>query len=170
MNMEQFPGEMNKNDPNHLKKQIAAGRYALLLIQLLTIVNLVMVLLDRGSYFLFSASVPYYLTLLAKGLDNGFADAAWTVFGGYTYAALAVSAGILALYFLCWLLSREHPGWLAAAFVLFLLDSVVMLILTHLLYGSLLAMPLDIFLHGWALWQLWQAVRSNRKLAKLPKA
>lgn len=161
--MEQFPADVNKNDPHELKKQIAAGRYALLVIQLLTVVNLAMVLLDRGSCFLFTASVPYYLTLLARGLDNGFADAAWTVFGAYTYAALAVSVVILALYFLCWLLSREHPGWLAAAFVLFLLDSVAMLILTHLLYGSLLPMALDVFLHGWALWQLWQAVRANRK-------
>lgn len=160
----------NKNSREYLSKQIAGGRYALLLILIFTLVNLLMVLLDTDRYFLFSASVPYYLTLLGIGMDNGFADAVWSRIDTFTITALVISAVILALYLLCWLMSKKRAGWLTAALVLFSLDTIALVALSYLLYGDILTNILDLLLHAWAIWQLAQAVRANGKLKKLPQA
>ena len=159
----------DKNSPEYLYAQVAGGRYALMLILIFTVVNLLMVMVDADRYFLFSASVPYYLTLLGKAMDNGFADGSWDVTGTYTNTALVISAVILIVYFLCWLLSRNRGGWLTGALVLFVLDSSALVLFTYVLYGSPLANVMDIFLHGWGLWQLFQAVKSNKKLKELQK-
>ena len=155
------------NDPRReLRGKLSTARYALLLIQILTVVNLVMLLLDTGSFFLFSASVPYYLTLLAMAMDNGFSSGVW-VAGNYTYTALAVSVVILAMYFLCWLRGKDRTGWLTGALVLFGLDSLALILLSYLLYGNPLGNVLDLLVHGWALWSLWQGSKSGRKLREM---
>ena len=51
---------LGKNSREYLLRQVANGRYSLLLIVILTVVNLIMTILDTNTYFLFSASVPYY--------------------------------------------------------------------------------------------------------------
>ena len=50
---------VDKNSREYLLRQVANGRYSLLLIVILTVVNLIMTILDTNTYFLFSASVPY---------------------------------------------------------------------------------------------------------------
>lgn len=158
----------DRNSREYLFAQLAGGRYALLLILIFTLVNLLMVMLDADRYFLFSASVPYYLTLFGKAMDNGFSDGAWEVTGAYTNTALIISAVILLVYFLCWFMSRKKPGWLTAALVLFVLDSSALVLFTYVLYGSPMYNIMDIFLHGWGLWQLFQAVKSHKKLKEMP--
>lgn len=158
--------DMTYDPRRELRGKISGAWYALLLIQILTVVNLVMLLLDTGSFFLFSASVPYYLTLLAMALDNGFSSGAW-VARSHTYTALIVSVVILILYFLCWLRGKERTGWLTGAMVLFLLDSLALVLVSYLLYGNPLANVLDLFVHGWALWSLWQGSKAGRQLREL---
>ena len=102
-----------------LQRAISSGRTSLLMILILTVVNLLFTILDLDQYFLFSASVPYYLTMLGKGMDNGFLDGAWDINGTYTITGLVISAVILAVYLLCWLMSKKKTGWLTAALVLF---------------------------------------------------
>lgn len=168
MNVQKNINPVDKNSREYLTKQVAGGRYALLLILIFTVVNLAMVLLDTGRYFLFSASVPYYLTMLGMGMDNGFVDAAWNRIDTYTITALAISAVILALYLVCWLLSKKRAGWLTAALVLFCLDTAALLVFAWLLYDSMLTILLDLLLHVWAIWQIAYAVRCSGKLKKLP--
>ena len=157
----------DKNSPEALMAKARSGRHALLLIILFTIINLVMVLLDSGTYFLFSASVPYYVTLMFKAWENGFSVGAW-VNGPTTFAALAFSFVVLTLYFLCWLLSGKRRGWLIAALVLFVIDTIAMLCLNWLLYESLLPNVVDLVFHIWAIAELFQAIRAQKKLRKLP--
>ena len=68
---------VDKNSREYLLRQVANGRYSLLLIVILTVVNLIMTILDTNTYFLFSASVPYYLVFVGMGIENGL----WTVPG-----------------------------------------------------------------------------------------
>lgn len=154
----------DKNSRSYLLAQLAGGRFSLMLILIFTLINLTMVLLDSDRYFLFSASVPYYLTLFGKAMDNGFSSGTWDVIGAYTTTTLIVSVVILALYLLCWLMSRKRAGWLTGALVLIVLDTSALVLVTYVLYGSPIVNILDLLLHTWVLWELFQAVRANKKL------
>lgn len=105
---------VDKNSREYLLRQVANGRYSLLLIVILTVVNLIMTILDTNTYFLFSASVPYYLVFVGMGIENGFVDGAWNVKGTLTYTGLVIALVIVAVYLLCWLLSKKRAGWLTA--------------------------------------------------------
>lgn len=161
---------VDKNSAEYLMSKIASGRHSLLLIMVFTVVNLVMVVLDSGTYFLFSASVPYYLTAFSKGIDNGFADGPWTENGPVTIAALIVSAVILLLFLLCWLLSKKRTGWLVCALVLFGLDTVALVWCTFNMINNPADNIVDVVFHIWAIWELAMAIRCGAKLKKLPPA
>ena len=87
---------VDKNSREYLLRQVANGRYSLLLIVILTVVNLIMTILDTNTYFLFSASVPYYLVFVGMGIENGFVDGAWNVKGTLTYTGLVIALVIVA--------------------------------------------------------------------------
>lgn len=144
---------VDKNSREYLLRQVANGRYSLLLIVILTVVNLIMTILDTNTYFLFSASVPYYLVFVGMGIENGFVDGAWNVKGTLTYTGLVIALVIVAVYLLCWLLSKKRAGWLTAALVLFIIDTVALV---------------DFLLHIWAIVELVLAVRGSKKLRALP--
>ena len=158
---------VDKNSAEYLYKQIENGRHSLLLILGFTVVNLLMVVLDSNTYFLFSASVPYYLTLYFKGIDNYFVDGPWTENGYYTIIALIVSAVILALFLVCWLLSKKRTGWLIPALVLFALDTLALAWCTVNIVNDPAGNIVDFVFHFWAIWELIQAIHCGRKLNKL---
>jgi len=158
---------VDKNSPDWLQDKIASGRHSLLLIVVFTVVNLVMVWLDSGTYFLFSASVPYYLTLYSKGIDNYFVDGPWPENGPYTMLALAVSAVILLLFLLCWLLSRRRTGWLIPAAVLFVVDTLALAWCTFNIVYDPVGNIVDFVIHFWAIWELIRAIRCGSRLKKL---
>lgn len=160
---------VDKNSREYLTQQKKGGRTTLLLILAFTVLNLVLLALDQGTQFLFCASVPYYLTMIGKGIDNGFADGAWPENGTYTVTALVISALILAVYLLCWILSKKRAGWLTAALVLFAVDTVALIAVSFLLLENPAANIMDLVIHVVAIWELWQALRANRKLAQLPQ-
>lgn len=157
----------NKNaqklSPEYLLKQFAGARSSLLVVLIFTVVNLAMLLLDSGTYFLFSASVPYYLTAFGMGMDIGMgADG----IGTFTLVALGISAAVLVLYLLSWLLSKKRPGWLVAALVLFILDTVA-LVLACLALDALVDSVMDFVFHGWVIISLIQGISANGKLRKM---
>ena len=88
---------VDKNSREYLLRQVANGRYSLLLIVILTVVNLIMTILDTNTYFLFSASVPYYLVFVGMGIENGFVDGAWNVKGTLIYIDYCISILFAAL-------------------------------------------------------------------------
>ena len=159
---------VDKNSREYLLRQVANGRYSLLLIVILTAVNLIMTILDTNTYFLFSASVPYYLVFVGMGIENGFVDGAWNVKGTLTYTGLVIALVIVAVYLLCWLLSKKRAGWLTAALVLFIIDTVALVVITFALYDSPMGKLVDFLLHIWAIVELIQAVRGSKKLRALP--
>lgn len=154
---------VDKNSPEYLTKQVAGGRYSLLLILIFTVVNLVLLLVDANRYFLFSASVPYYFTAFGIGMDSAISGG----IGTYTITALVISLMILGVYLACWLLSKKHIGWLTAALVLFSVDTVGLLLFTFALLDSPLGNLTDILFHAWAIFELAQAIHCAGKLKKL---
>lgn len=100
---------VEKGSQEYYERQVAMGRSTLLVVLCLTAANLLLLISNTNFYLLFSASVPYYLTSLARGFDLA-------EFGGvnhvYTWMALGVSALILGLFLVCWLLSRKTPNGL----------------------------------------------------------
>ena len=159
---------VDKNSAEYLQRKIGSGRHSLLLIMAFTVVNLLMVVLDSGTYFLFSASIPYYLTLYFKGIDNDFAYGAWTENGPMTIAALIISGVILLLLLLCWFLSKKRTGWLIPALVMFVLDTLALTWCTFNIVNDPAGNIVDFVFHFWIMWELGLAIHCGRKLKKLP--
>lgn len=161
---------MNNNKreitPEYLLKQFAGARSSLLMILIFTVINLVMLLTDAGRYFLFSASVPYYLTAFGMGMDIGMGAEG---IGTFTLVGLGISAVALVLYLLCWLLSKKRPGWLTVALVAFVLDTVALVALC-LALDMLTESIMDLVFHAWVVWELFQGISANKKLKKLAEA
>lgn len=152
-----------KYSPEYLLKQTAGARASLLAVLIFTVVNLAMLLLEIDMYFVFSATVPQYLTAFCMGIDIG---QGYLGFGPFTAIALVVSAVVLVLYLLCWLLSKKRPGWLIAALVFFIIDTVVLLVVS-LLLEILTENILDLVFHGLIVFQLIQGISANYKLEKM---
>ncbi len=156
---------VDKNSREYLTRKVTTARHTLLLVIIFTVINLGMVLADTGRYFLFSASVPYELTFLGAVMNY---EATGAIIGTYTITALVMALAVLALYFVCWLLAKKRPGlWYTVAFVLFALDTGVML-LVNLEYIAEYIM--DIVFHFWVLVELFQAITANKKLQAMPAA
>lgn len=59
---------VEKGSQEYYERQVAMGRSTLLVVLCLTAANLLLLISNTNFYLLFSASVPYYLTSLARGL------------------------------------------------------------------------------------------------------
>ena len=153
--------KVDKNSPEYLERKVSTGRATLLMILLFTLVNLVFLMADFGTYFLFSASVPYYLTVFCLLMEG------WNPAGPMVLAALVVSAVILAVYLMCWILSKKGSGWMITATVLFILDTVALIPASFLLLEKPMGNMMDLVFHIWAIVELIQAAVSARKLKTL---
>lgn len=151
---------VDKNSREYLTQKRNTGRSTLLLILIFTVINIVTLVTETDYYFLFSAAVPYYLTVFGMIFDE------WVI-GTFTTTALVVAAVILAVYLLCWLLSKKRRGWLIAALVLFIVDTVALLLFS-LALEMLADNILDFLFHGWAIWELIAAWKADKKLQELP--
>lgn len=153
---------VDKTSPDYMVSRVNNGRSSLAILAAFTVVNLAMMLVQIDRYFLFSASVPYYLTLFAFLIDS-------FSIGSFTITALVISVLILGVYLLCFLMSGKQigkgSGWLIAALVLFCLDTLGLLYLTFL--EEAVSNLLDLFFHGWVIWSLAVAINYNNKLKAL---
>ena len=138
------------------QQQFKAARSNLLLMVIFTVVNIVLLYTGSESMLLFSASIPYIL--VAMGVFGGNFEL--FVFG------MIVSVVLIVLYFLCWLLSKKHPGWLIVALVLFILDILAMVGL--FLLAEEASGIVDVLFHGWVLYYLIIGIISAAKLKKMP--
>lgn len=152
---------VDKNSPEYLQNKLSSARHSLLLVVIFTVINLILLLCDGQTYFLFSASVPYYLTLFGMLMDAGAGGSVFTV------TALVIAAACLAAYLLCWLLSKKRIGWYVVAMVLFILDTVMLLWMSVSL-DILTDNVIDLLIHGWVLVELAQALRAHKKLKAMP--
>ena len=97
-----------------MKSKTAGAAYKtargnLLAMLVLTAVNTLLALTGSDRYYLFTDFAAYIWAVFARGFYDFTGEAKWLVLG----AAGAVL--VMAVYFLCWLLSKKRRGWLTAA-------------------------------------------------------
>ena len=130
-----------------------------MLVVIFSLINVVLCLLGQDTYFLFSAIVPYFIASVGalwgglyppeyySDMDMTEADF-WPM--GLVVALAAVAIVIIAVYFVCWLLSKKHVAFMIVALVLFVIDTVLM----PILFGFSLDLILDYVFHAWVLGSL----------------
>ena len=161
------------NDMNKYLTRYNSARSNILLVVILTAVNLFMIIGNTGTYFLFSATVPYFIVDLAmylcgmypaetyEALGETFAFLPESLFTG----AVVIAVLIIIVYLVCFFASKKQRfGWLIAALVMFAIDTVAML----LCYGFDPSMILDIVFHIWVVVSLFRGVMAYFSLSKLP--
>jgi hypothetical protein len=170
---------MNKNvkpiAPRALYQQkFTSARYNLLLVIGMTLINIVMLFLGGSSYFLFSATIPYSLSIDGAYYTGKLPEEFYTDMpadaqffpDSYLAIMLGIAIAILAVYFLCFMLSKKFKtGWMITAAIMFVLDTLYMLFI----YGVGVDSVMDILLHAWVLYYLISGVVYGLKLKKLPE-
>ena len=139
----------------HLKRYSSA-RNDLLAMILLTVANIVMMFFGSESMMLFSASIPYF----AVGMGYWNYDTQMTVIG------VAVAVICVALYLLCWFMSKKKYQWLIVATVLFTVDTAAMLWL-YISSGDISSGVFDIVIHAFVLYYLVVGIITGKKLKEL---
>lgn len=151
---------VDKTSAAYQKNLIRTARYNLLVVMVFTVLNLVMLLVGSGRYFLFSSTICYYLPFFGYMFDL------YTV-STYTLTGLVLGLVPLAGYLLFWLLSLKNDRWLIPATALFALDTLA-LVGVIFLNGSIIGMILPIIVYAWVMITLVRAILAGARLRKLP--
>ena len=151
-----------------------SARYNLLLVVAMTAINVVLLMLGGSSYFLFSATVPYSLAIdgmymTGRMPEEWYAD--WPASvpfldSGYMTVMMVIAFAIILVYLACFFFSKNFKtGWMIAATVVFVLDTLYMVFI----YGVGVDSVMDILLHAWVLYYLISGSVYGLKLKKLPE-
>ena len=154
-----------------LERRYASARMNLLWVVLFTAINIVLLVSNSYTYFLFSAFIPYAIVdygmiVCGKYPADFYGDLSQYQFFDTTVLVIliAVAAVICVLYLLCWIFSKKRRvAWLIVGLVFFALDTVFML-----LGGISADRILDIVFHGWVIISLTGGIIAHSKLKKLP--
>jgi hypothetical protein len=154
-----------------LERRYASARMNLLWVVLFTAINIVLLVSNSYTYFLFSAFIPYAIVdygmiVCGKYPADFYGDLSQYQFFDTTVLVvlIAVAAVICVLYLLCWIFSKKRRvAWLIVGLVFFALDTVFML-----LGGISADRILDILFHGWVIISLTGGIIAHSKLKKLP--
>ena len=157
-----------------IERNYNSARINLLLVVVATLINVILAVTSSDTYFLFTATVPYLLAYLSMYLCGMYppeyyeGDLAliepWP--SEVLVVALVIAFVIIALYALSFFMSRKgRVGWLIFALVLFVIDTLALL----LYFGISFDMLLDYVFHGWILVILINGIRNHYKLRSLPE-
>lgn len=155
-----------------MNQRYKMARNNLLLVILFTLINCGLALLGGGTYFLFSAFIPYMLVTVGMDLSGKFPEDYYLdVYGekpenlnllgdGFLVVMVVLAVIGLVLYFLAWLLSKNHKvGWLIFALVFFSMDTVA----TFLIAGLDITMIIDYLFHAWVIFELARGIHVHFK-------
>ena len=150
-----------------------AARSNILLMVIFSAINLLMLATGAGTYFLFSASVPYIITDIGMFFCGRYPKEIYEEFEGMYFLdkslffiLLAISALILVIYLLCWLFSKNGKViWIKTALVLFSIDTLIM----FAYYGIDLTMIIDIIFHIWLIVILVMGIKAHKKVKETPE-
>lgn len=156
-----------------LETKFANSRHNILIVLIFTVINILLLVTNSNSYFLFSAYIPYLFADLGMYLCGKYPaefyseEYALAEFlpGGFLAVMLVIAAVILALYLLSWMFTKKgSKGWMVFALVFFSVDTGVMFFLN----GISTDMIFDVVLHAWVIYSLASGVSVASKLEKLP--
>lgn len=156
-----------------LESKFASARGNLLFVVGFTIINLILLVTNSDTYFLFSAFVPYLITttgmlICGKSPADYYEDMGeFEFFGNGVFVGfIAVAVILTLLYLLAWFLSKEQKsGWLIFALVFFSIDSLCLFAVTGLAIDSII----DIIFHIWVIVSLSGGISACKKLKNLPE-
>ena len=182
----------NNDAPQHeiLASRFHSTRHNLLLIVIFSLINIVLLVTKSGTYFLFSAFIPYMFVdygMYFCGLYPAEFYEPNTEFVNtfFLHRCLLMTCSVFAFYFqyvnlyltlwigiaytggnlLCWIFSKKpRVGWVIAALVFFVIDTIVML----LAVASLVENIIDILFHVYVIFSLSRGIYSYYKLKKIP--
>lgn len=140
---------------------VAWGRFCLLALVAISLVNQLLLALGVEYHFLISAAVPYYLNWVCKKMTLG---------GVVSALALVAAIGICAAYGAFWVLSRRQKIWLTAALGVYALDTLLLIIFTFTMLDNPGSCVLEILTHCGCLGLLAMAVHSAAELSRIRQA
>lgn len=168
----------NNNQQRLSQSEVLANRYHnarsnILWVVVFTVINIFLLVTNSNSYFLFSASIPYYIVDLGMFLCGRYPAEYYTEIGGidplgntFFAVTLIIAAVILALYLLSWIFSKKpRVGWMIFVLVFFVIDTLGMLWWA----GISSDMIIDIVFHGWVIVSLSMGISAYFKLKDLPE-
>lgn len=166
-----YAAQANISQRQILEVKYTNSRHNILFLIAFTVVNAVMLLTQAGSYFLFSAYVPYFMIDLGMFLCGKYPAEDYAEFSGMAFlddsflVMMCVFAAIIVgIYLLCWFMSKKKAGWLVAALVLVSLDTVAILLWA----GIDVSLIIDYVFHAYVIYSLAAGVAAHRKLKNLP--
>ncbi len=140
-----------------IQQKYKIARNNLLLMLILTVINIILYVTGSDTMMLFSATVPYFGIII--GSVAGIP--AFLVF------CIFISVAILIMYLLCWILSKDHYGWMIVALVLFIIDTLAMV---GMYFGmGEISGILDVVIHAWVLYYLIIGVKYGKRLKNMPE-
>lgn len=156
-----------------LESKYASSRHNILLVVVFTVINLILLITNSNTYFLFSAYLPYFIVDLGMFLCGKYPAEVYTgEFAGMDFtgneffvATLVTAAVIVVLYLLSWILAKKKSGWMIFALVFFVLDTVAMFAIIGISADQIV----DIIFHAWVIISLINGISAYSKLKKLPE-
>ncbi len=141
---------------NVAKTKYQSARANLLLMIILTAVNIALLFINAEYMLLFSATVPYFAVIIGMATQIDIMIA----------VSVCFAVAILLIYLLCWGMSKKHHGWMIGALVMFIVDTIAM-ILMYVSMGDFSGV-LDIAIHAWVLYYLIIGVANGKKAKEVP--
>lgn len=165
----------NKNTQNLTPRQKYESQYKtstanIILVVAFTAINVVMLIANANSYFLFSAFLPYYAVDLGMYLcgkypaeyyygDEEFFDPSFFA------VAVAVAVVMILFYLLCWFMAKKgKSAWMVVALIGFAIDTAAFFALGGFSEDGII----DVVFHVWVIVSLIMGVTAKSKLKKLP--
>ena len=167
------------NIPNTLsEKQVLETKYKnartnLLIVVVFTVINILLLISQSDSYFLFSAYIPYALVSIGMLLCGMYPSEFYgeefltmEFLSPSVFMIFAIIAVIFtALYFTSWIFSKNNKGgWLIFALAIFAIDTVGMFAFV----GFELSGLIDIVFHVWVIISLVSGIKACSKIKKMP--
>ena len=158
--------------PDNLYTQYNNCINNLLLVVGFSVINVVLLLTNANSYFLFSAFIPYFaidygMYFCGMYPEEYYYDVPDMVFEDKSLLGICIAIAVVVIlaYLLCWYLAKKKKlGAVIAALVFFIIDTVAMLWLTGFSMDSII----DILMHVWVLSYLVFAIVTYVKIKKSP--
>ncbi len=157
-----------------LERKFASARSNIVVVLLFTLLNIILLVTNSNTYFLFSAYVPYFLADLGMFYCGMYPaeyygdELANMLFMDKSFFAimLVLAAVVLALYLLSWIFTKKgKTGWMIFALVFFSVDTAAL----FLLNGFSSELIIDYVFHAWVIVSFANGIAAAGKLKKLPE-
>lgn len=139
----------------------SSARMNLMLVALFTALNVVMAAFEANFFMLFTAYVPYVITLIGQQMSFLSGDALPLII------AVVMALLIVSLFFVCWIFSKKHRGWMITALVCFSIDCAFLLYDVVVTPEVFIDYLLIILFHAYVMYYLIMGVISGAKLKRL---